>query len=400
MPISGSLGRRIRSLGRWPKSSFWRGFNGATSVLRAPVRRPEILLVTGGASPDKSSEVEARLRFLIAHLDQRLEVRQVAAALPLDYVRSTAVAAADSTALAVFPRRRLRWVADLDYETNPVDGWDLMDLGTAVAGRGTRSAAIAARQAFSDRVAKLKAEGQRPVYLFGTGPSLQLAAERSFDDGIVVACNTIVRDKQLWDHLQPDFLTAGDAIYHFGHTAHARAFRADALQRLRESNGRTMFVYPAQFDIVVRSEFRDVEPQLVPIPHGDHTDISVDLVKRFRLPHLGNVLNNSLLPLGCTLSKDVRLWGFDGRAPQDTGFWANSDRHSYPELMQTIRDAHPAFFSDSIPSGNEIKYVTTVHGDLLDERLTEAESRGFTFRMLHRSWTPTLQKRYHGVSPS
>ncbi|MBB3607016.1 hypothetical protein FHT40_006713 [Mycolicibacterium sp. BK556] len=378
--------------------SFWRGFNEAANVLRRPLRRREVLLVTGDASQDKSSEVEARLRFLIAHLGQPLEVRQVRAAVPLDYVRSTAVTAADSTALAVFPLRRLRWVANLDYETNPVDGWDLMDLGTALAARrATRSAAISARQAFSDRVAKLQAEGQRPAYLFGTGPSLQLAVDRSFDDGIVVACNTIVRDQELWDHLKPDFLTAGDAIYHFGHTAHARAFRADALQRLRESNGRTMFVYPAQFDTIVRSEFRDVERLLVPIPHGDHTDISVNLVRQFRLPHLGNVLNNSLLPLGCTLSKDVRLWGFDGRAPQDTGFWANSDRHSYPELMQTIRDAHPAFFSDSIPTGNEVKYVNTVHGDLLDERLTEAESRGFTFEMLHRSWTPTLQKRYHGA---
>jgi hypothetical protein len=30
----------------------------------------------------------------------------------------------------------------------------------------------------------------------------------------------------------------------------------------------------------------------------------------------------------------------------------------------------------------------------LDDRLSEAESRGFQFRMLHRSWTPTLQKRF------
>jgi hypothetical protein len=120
----------------------------------------------------------------------------------------------------------------------------------------------------------------------------------------------------------------------------------------------------------------------------------VDLTKHFALPRFGNVLNALLLPLGCTLSSDVRLWGFDGRGPNDSGFWANSDRHAYPELMQSIRDSHPAFFANSIPDGNEDKYVKQVHGDFLDERLTEAERRGFQFRMLHPSWTPTLQKRY------
>jgi hypothetical protein len=382
---------------RRAKLAFWRAFNDLVNLLRFPVRRPEVLLITGTASPEKVAEVEARVRFLLEHLDRELEVRTVSAASPMDYLTSAGVAAADSSAVAPFALLRFQWVVDLDYEKNPFDGWDLMDLGVALSDRRVRRNATArAHRTFSNRVEQIRADGRRPAYLFGTGPSLGLAGDRSFADGIVVVCNTIVRDRDLWDHLNPDFLTAGDAIYHFGHTAHARAFRADALRRLKESGGRTLFVYPAQFDAVVRSEFKDVEPQLVPIPYGEHTDISVDIVKRFGFPHLGNVLNSALLPLGCTLSNDVRLWGFDGRAPHDTGFWANSDRQSYPELMQSIRDAHPAFFADSVPVGNEAKYVNAVHGDLLDERLTEAEARGFTFRMLHTSWTATLQKRYEG----
>ncbi|MCV7136621.1 hypothetical protein H7J06_27005 [Mycobacterium hodleri] len=287
-------------------------------------------------------------------------------------------------------------MADLDYESNPVDGWDLLELGSALNRRGARrkSSAIA-RLTFGEHIQRLKECGPRPVYLFGTGPSLQLASERQFADGITVVCNTIVRDPELWHHLNPAFFTAGDAIYHFGHNPHAQAFRADALRRLKESAGRTLFVYPAQFDVVVRSQFREVETLLVPIPYGEHEDISVDLTKRFNLPHIGNVLNCLLLPLGCTLGTDIRLWGFDGRAPSDAGFWSNSDRHTYPELMQSIRDSHPAFFAKSIPVGNEVQYVKQVHGDLLEDRLAEAERRGFQFRMLHRSWTPTLQKRYN-----
>jgi hypothetical protein len=375
------------------KSACWRRLNDAVDVLRAPVRRPHVLLVTGNVSPTKALEVEVRLRFLFAHLENTLELRRARRASPLAYMRNTGLAAADAAAVPAFVSRHVRWVADLDYESNPLDGWALMDLGVALS-RGTRRKSVAqARQKFVDHVQKLKVGGPRPVYLFGTGPSLQLAGQRSFSDGTVIVCNTIVRDPELWHHLRPTFLTAGDAIYHFGHTAHARAFRADALRRLQESDGRTLFVYPAQFDVIIRSEFREVQSSLVPIPYGEHTDISVDLTKRFSLPSLGNALN-LLLPLGCTLSSDVRLWGFDGRAPSDTGFWANSNRHAYPELMQSIRDSHPAFFADLIPEGNEVQYVKDVHGDLLDERLTDAERRGFQFRMLHPSWTPTLQKRY------
>jgi len=342
-------------------------------------------------------EVEARLRFLLTHVDNTLEIRSVQWAPPLAYIRNTAVVAADATAVPEFARRHLEWVADLDYETNPRDGGALMDLGVEITRmtRGPRRKSIEnARQIFVDHVNRLILDGPRPVYVFGTGPSLQLAGERSFADGTAIVCNTIVRDPGLWHHLAPAFLTASDAIYHFDHTPHARAFRADALRRLQESNGRTLFVYPAQFDVIVRSEFREVLSLLVPIPYGEHTDITVDLTQRFCLPRIGNILNVLLLPLACTLGSDVRLWGFDGRAPSDSGFWSNSGRQAYPELMQSIRDAHPAFFAENIPEGNEVQYVKHVHGDLLDFRLAEAERRGFQFRMLHPSWTPTLQKRF------
>jgi hypothetical protein len=383
------LHRRIRLALR-------RYFNFAVELLRLPFRRPEVLLVTGNASPAKAKEVADRLRFLLTHLEKTLELRSARRASPRDYIRDAAIVTAEAGAVPAFARRYLDMVADLDYETNPHDGFNLIDLGVTLSG-GPPQAIAAARQAFVEHVERFEVDDPRPAYLFGTGPSLQLARDRSFADGITIVCNTIVRDAELWRHLAPAFLVAGDAIYHFGHTPHARAFRADALRRLQESEGRTLFVYPATCDVVVRSEFRDVESLLVPIPLGEHTDMTVDLTKHFCLPQNKNVLTLLLLPLGCTLSRDVRLWGFDGRAPSDSGFWANSERHSYPELMQSIRDAHPAFFAHWTPQGKEVEYANKVaHGALLDEQLAQAELRGFRFQMLHRTWTPTLQKRYSG----
>jgi hypothetical protein len=132
------------------------------------------------------------------------------------------------------------------------------------------------------------------------------------------------------------------------------------------------------------------------MPRGSHKSISTSLLERFELPNLGNILNIALLPLACTLTKDVRLWGFDGRAPDDKLFWANSSKHSYPELMDTLRAAHPAFFAHHVPADKPDKYVKTFHGDQLDQSLVDAERRGWSFTMMHKSWTPTLQKRFRG----
>ena len=357
------------------------------------------MVITGEASASKVQDIETRLKFLVDHLEDTYDIRRKHHPSPLTYLLSSGVASADPSAISAFARRRLRWVVDLDYDTNPMDAWDLIDLGAAVSHRPNKSTLAAAYHAFAQHVGRLTASGPRPAYLFGTGPSLRLAIDRSFQDGITIVCNTIVRDAELWHHLSPSFLAAGDGVYHFGHNPHARQFRADAHRRLRESNGDTLFVYPYQFDVIVRAEFQDIEHLLVPIPRGEHTDATIDLIRNFSIPPLGNVLCDELLPLGCTVSKDVRLWGFDGRAPNDDGFWANSNRQSYPELMQSMRELHPAFFANAVPTGNEVRYVTEVHGDRLDERLTEAEGRGYTFRMLHPSWTPTFQKRFHGTDP-
>jgi len=307
------------------------------------------------------------------------------------------VATADAAAIPVFilDRVRLNWVANLDYDKYPFDAYQLIELGNVLTNRPTSETLELSYRRFNRRIQEMKSLGPRPAYLFGTGPSLDRAADRSFSDGYTVVCNTIVRDPELWAHLNPDFLVAGDAMYHFGHTQHAQQFRADALQRLLESKGSTLFVYPAQFDIIVRSEFQAVEASLVPIPWVHHEVPFADLTCVFELPaSLANVLTVLLLPVGCTLSKDIRLWGFDGRSPVDFGFWKNSSGQSYTKLMPELRDAHPAFFEFAIPAGREQQYVETVHGQSLDDRLSEAEARGFRFWMLHPSSTPTFQKRF------
>lgn len=281
---------------------------------------------------------------------------------------------------------------DLDYRTNPMDGWAWCGLAEYLTKNDIDLSV--ARECLRARIADLRNEALTRCYIFGTGPSLESAMNRQWQDGYRIVCNTIVRDPELWHHIKPHFIVAGDAIYHFGHTRFAEAFRHDLRRRLEESD--TLFIYPSQFHVIVARELSGLENRLIPIPPGWRRKINIDLTNSFQLPNLGNVLGLLLLPLGCTLSKHLFLCGFDGRAPADKLFWRNSNKHTYMEFMNDLKDAHPRFFDHYVPASDPNKYIRDHQGDRLEMALQIAEREGWTFEMMHRSWTPTLQKRFHG----
>lgn len=309
-----------------------------------------------------------------------------------DVARARAVLLTDASSGGRL-NRFITSIFNVDAERNSMEGWEWCRLAQHLDGRSLPPRRAESYRRLREHVARMQQRGLKKVYLFGTGPSLEGAKSRSFEDGYRVVCNTIVRDRSLWEHLQPDLIAAGDAIYHFGHTAHAKAFRADLHARLRESQDSTAFVYPELYDSLVRHEFSDVEHLLIPVPESTSKEIAYSLLDRFGIARNQNVLTVLLLPLGATLAKEIGLWGFDGRGPNDKLFWANASRQSYPELMDGLRAEHPAFFAHNVPKGNEGKYAATVHGDLLDRLLAEGERAGFHYVMMHWTWTQTLQRR-------
>lgn len=343
---------------------------------------------------DEQGEIMNRLRFFAPSLADG--ARFQTAVTSADLFSSNPILTFGETSFQSSLALRLRrdGVFDVDYRRNPIEGWEWCRLSKYVAA-GQRSSDDPQRR-FQFYVARVKELNLDKCYIFGTGLSLAQAIERDWSDGYRVVCNTIVRDAELWNHINPHFIVAADAIYHFGFTEFARAFRADLAKRLAETE--TYFVYPDEFHEIVSRELGKFHERLIPVPQGTHVRFIVDLVNEFELPNFQNILTILLLPLACTLSKNVFMWGFDGRAPDDKLFWSNSSKHNYPELMETLLKAHPAFFKHFVPSSNPTAYVKRVHGDGLDAQLTSAEQRGWRFVMMHKSWTPTLQKRFKGDS--
>ena len=277
---------------------------------------------------------------------------------------------------------------NIDYRYNGDDGWEWARL-TRFLNKLPDLAGAYYR--LCSYVQDITSKQFQKAYVFGTGPSLEKAISRDWSDGYRIVCNTIVRDKELWHHIKPHFIVAGDSRYHFGFSSFSRAFQHDLHNRLRESD--TFFLYPEIFDVVVQRELYAVRDRLLPVPYGLQKKVDINLTSSYELPALGNVLPLLLLPLACTLSHDVFLWGFDGRAPSDKYFWSNSRNHNYPEKMADLMKAHPAFFEQYMPKRNSNSYVNTYMGNELDLLLKEAESRGYSFNMMHSTWTDALQKR-------
>lgn len=236
-------------------------------------------------------------------------------------------------------------------------------------------------------------QGLKKAYFFGTGPSLEKAININWSDGVRIVCNTIVKDKMLWHHINPQIVVAGDSIYHFGIGEFSLVFRKDLKSRLKESPN-TFFCYPSIFHPFCLKEFSDYVNQLVPIPILNLKSVSHDLTVNYFLPNLPNVLPLLGLPIACTFSNYVGLWGFDGKAPNDKDFWKNSDAHFYQSLVPELKLLHPGFYNFSISDKDPMKYINLTQGDQLDKILTSAEKMGFSFQMLHKSHTETLAKRF------
>lgn len=275
---------------------------------------------------------------------------------------------------------------DINWDLNCSDGWAWCEL-TNYAYRHTANLSWA-KAKFNSAVKSFSPFSK--AYVFGTGPSLDLARDRDWSDGYRIVCNTIVKDVSLWNYIKPHFIIAADAIYHFGNDKFARAFRKDLKQRLEETD--TYFIYPALFDAIVRLRGEFPSEKLIPVPIISQGNIHYNLQKNFFFPLAGNVLPMQLT-VACTLAKDIKLWGYDGRAPADQLFWTNSPRQHYTELVPDLQKHHPMFYRKNVPLGHEKQYITKNFGDSLESFLNTAERKGWSFEMLHRSWTETLEKR-------
>jgi hypothetical protein len=237
---------------------------------------------------------------------------------------------------------------------------------------------------------KLEINNTNQVTLFGTGPSLSKYKDIKLPDGLRIACNTIVKDIETMNIIEPDIVVAADALYHFGNNEHSKRFLADLSERLKERD--FLFLYPIVFDFLIKRVIPlDAHHKLIPIS-SSRKKRNENLFRSFTIPNQGNILNLLLIPLAVTLGKKVFLLGFDGRESEDEGFWKNSELHSYPDLLIQLKKENTEFFRKHIPISDPNKYVNDNHGQVLLDYLDDLMRVGYEFELLSPSKSPGFSR--------
>lgn len=244
--------------------------------------------------------------------------------------------------------------------------------------------------AYRDFVHKLKLKKLKKVYLFGTGPSLDNYRKHDFSDGYKIVCNSTVKDKDFFDYIKPDIVVAADAIFHYSYLQYARRFRLDLSKRIID-NPDIKFICPLIFENFIRRFIPN--ENIIAIPGGKKKEIETDLINNFFLPNLGNILTLMLLPIACSLSKNIYLFGFDGKKPGDKLFWSHSTKHDYPELLEEIVHKEPAFIKHHFPTSGSNKYIKENLDQSFEKMLQKIEKKGFKITMMHPSYISPLSRR-------
>ena len=219
--------------------------------------------------------------------------------------------------------------------------------------------------------------------VFGTGPSLQEVNPKNHSLDASVICNTIVKNKSFCRDLNIAAIVASDCHFHFSCNQYAFQFLSDLKYQLENSNA--IYVTFDKFAAFVLAKFPELREKTCGIPAG-RTSFGFDLDKDFRTFPGESVVNMFMLPVACFLSDKIRLCGFTGRAPDDSYFWGHADDFQYKELMQAVRDTHPAFFADRDYDG----YANTV-GEQLSSRAQVARESGVQISSVTTSFYKGLE---------
>lgn len=241
---------------------------------------------------------------------------------------------------------------------------------------------------------QLRAEiDNRETYVYGSAPSLSqiIDAEFDFGDGVHIVCNSLIKNIELMDILQPKIVICGDPVFHGGPSLYAAEFRKtlNTFMDRYDVHLITVVDYVANFEMVLDEKHHD---RILGVLQTDQIDINLDLVDDPRLWSTENILTMMLLPVAFTMSDNVSILGCDGRSfVHDEYFWSHDKKSQFDDLMDGAKLAHPAFFN------RDFNEYFISHCDTLERVLQKGEDMGKRARLITPSYIPPLAKRYQAV---
>lgn len=228
--------------------------------------------------------------------------------------------------------------------------------------------------------------GRKRAYLFGTGPSIKEVENHTYQDGVRIICNSMVRNDHLLELIQPHILGFTDSVFHFGVSKYAEAFAKDVIKVVRRYG-----VYCVTNQVgyaLMRTHYPELTEYLIGVParrFGRPIALSPTYLKT---RDYTNILTRYMLPLAAGLSRELFLMGFDGRKSDENYFWKHNPTTQYTSSMDSAYKTHPAFFRDINYDAYYLKHCST-----LSEMVKNFERNGIKIIVWGNSYIPALKKR-------
>jgi hypothetical protein len=229
--------------------------------------------------------------------------------------------------------------------------------------------------------------GRRSAFILATGPSALTVDLEKVTADVRITCNSAVRDLDRIREYRPNIIAFTDPVFHFGPSRYAAGFRRDVVRAAEAVDALVVCGHAFAGPLLdLQPELRD---RLVVIPHQHGGPWRWSTARNPTVREAGNIMTTLMLPIAFMLADDISIAGADGRQRTENYFWKHNPQLQYSgELMQTVFDAHPSFFRDSVYAD----YYEGFCSDL-EELIQCGEAHGKTVRAVAPSWIPALRKR-------
>jgi len=227
----------------------------------------------------------------------------------------------------------------------------------------------------------------RRAFILATGPSAQTVDLEAVDADIRIICNSAVRDMDQLLAFRPNVIACADPVFHFGPSRYAAAFRRDLVKAAELLDAIVLCGADWAGPMVgLQPELRD---RLAVIPYVRGGPLRWPTPRDPTVPPSSSVLTILMLPVALMLADDISIAGADGRQPSENYFWTHSSKLQYSDaMMQTVFDAHPAFFRD-----RDYEDFYETYCKELEALIRVGETAGKIVRGAAPSWIPALQVR-------
>jgi hypothetical protein len=243
------------------------------------------------------------------------------------------------------------------------------------------------RKRFLELIKKNK--DKRNAYCFASGPSFDNYSDYEIDKtAFKIICNSIVKNTDFIEYIGgADLLVFADPVFHFGVSEYANQFRSDVEEYMK--NTPSYIVVPEYTISLLEENHPTLKGWLIGMPHQNTENFNFPDKQDFFVKGTSNILTLFMLPIASAVSKNIIVFGADGRKSNETYFWKHSKSAQYANKMNDAFEVHPSFFRD-----RDYEDYYNLHCNRLELLLQTGEKDGIEYSSLSKSYIPSLKRRY------